>query len=596
MRRTLVSLLINLGGSALCIGLFLFTFQSSFGQIIPSGRCVTWANNVGIPGGIPNRTTIYKTLTGLDATGATDVSSQIQSALNACPSGQVVYLPAGTYKINSALTISSSITFRGAGPDQTILVGTISGRNGLVTINSTVLNGQSSSANIIAGATKGSTNLTIAAADANLHPGYIMMVDQLNDGVFIINDATDPGGYQRTDTDDRGTGTRNNSQAVEVQSVNGTAISVWPPLVWTFTNQPQIYYKQASSSSFNYVENAGVEDMCLRNVNPDTTSYYNLYFNRCAYCWARNIRTENAATSHIEILNSFRMEVRHCTLSNSVNLAASYGYGLDLEYQTCSSLIEDNIFVKTRDFIKTDSGSSGNVVIYNYQTNALANPAAPTFQGHTGGAHSAHPMMNLFEGNITYRPAFDFYWGSSSHQTVARNWFRGPMPYAAQMGCAILIDQAVSYYNVVGNVLGSPGINSNPNWTTRYSTRVSPQSMAYDHVYATIRFGYWSDSDVGGGNNANTQWANTIVAGNYDYVTGAQAWINPTTAQAIPASYYYSSKPAYFGSLAWPPIDPAAPTIGETVIPAGYRYAYGVDPSSGSSTNKPAPPTGLHVL
>jgi PKD repeat protein len=563
------------------IGALAFSCSLSlFAQLIPASRLVPWAGNVGIPGGIPRRTTIFTNLTGIDATGATDVSAKIQSAIDRCPAGQVVYLPAGTYRIDNALTISSSITLRGAGPDNTILKGTISGRNGIVTITSAVLNGQSSSADIVSGATKGSTNLTIAAADSNLHPGYVMMVDQLNDGTFIVNDASDPGGYQRTDTDDRSTGTRNNSQAVEVKAVSGANIAFWPPLVWTFTNSPQIYYRRASSTSNNYVQNAGVEDMCLRNVNPDTTSYYNLYFNRSAYCWANNVRTENGATSHIEALNSFRLEIRHCTLSNSVNTASSYGYALDLEYQTCSSLVEDNIFVKTRDFIKVDAGSSGNAILFNYHTNALANPAVPNFAVHNGGAHSAHPMMNLFEGNVTYKPVFDFYWGSSSHQTVARNWFRGPMAYAYQSAAAIIFDQGVTFYNVVGNVLGNSGVNSNPNWTSRYSTRISPQSHPYEHSYATFRVGYFSDGDAGGGNNAAQQWADFIVGGNYDYVTGSQAWYNPTTAQPIPDSYFYSSKPAYFGNLQWPPIDPSGPRVGETAIPAGYRFTFGKDPTS----------------
>jgi hypothetical protein len=111
--------------------------------------------------------------------------------------------------------------------------------------------------------------------------------------------------------------------------------------------------------------------------------------------------------------------------------------------------------------------------------------------------------------------------------------------------------------------------------------------MAYDHEWASIRFGYWSDSDTGGGTSAAVQWANTIAGGNYDYVSGTRTWYNPVTAQTIPDSYFYTSKPAYFGSLNWPPIDPTTPTVGEAVIPAGYRFLYGDDPVV-STTNPPA--------
>ncbi|MBP6837076.1 MAG: hypothetical protein KA190_07220, partial [Kofleriaceae bacterium] len=50
--------------------------------------------------------------------------------------------------------------------------------------------------------------------------------------------------------------------------------------------------------------------------------------------------------------------------------------------------------------------------------------------------------------------------------------------------------------------------------------------------------------------------------GNWDVDTGAVA-----------------GKPAWFGSLAWPPVDTASPASDDpTVIPAGYRYVHGQDP------------------
>src|SRR5436190_22554557 len=57
-----------------------------FGSMLPAtaailtpDRVVTWQGNVGIPGGIPNRTTIYTTIPA-GSTGAT-----IQNGLNSCP-------------------------------------------------------------------------------------------------------------------------------------------------------------------------------------------------------------------------------------------------------------------------------------------------------------------------------------------------------------------------------------------------------------------------------------------------------------------------------------------------------------------------------
>ena len=66
-------------------------------------------------GGIPNRTTIYQTLSPRG--GSLDDTAAIQSALRTCPPGQVVKLNPGTFNINrSGLSIkTSNCTLRGSG-------------------------------------------------------------------------------------------------------------------------------------------------------------------------------------------------------------------------------------------------------------------------------------------------------------------------------------------------------------------------------------------------------------------------------------------------------------------------------------------------
>src|SRR5213594_4962322 len=65
--------------------------------ILDPSRRIDWSN-AGIPGGIPNRTTICATLNP----GAT--AAQINAAIAACPANQVVYLNAGTYTLSAGLT------------------------------------------------------------------------------------------------------------------------------------------------------------------------------------------------------------------------------------------------------------------------------------------------------------------------------------------------------------------------------------------------------------------------------------------------------------------------------------------------------------
>src|SRR5262249_19204145 len=163
--------------------------QLSSGLLDPS-RAVDWSS-AGVTGGIPVRTTICATLNP----GAT--AAQISSAISACPSGQVVFLNAGTYTLSSAISLSkNNVTLRGAGADQTILVttGNDSGCGiGFVgfairvcTSNGTnIANGGGTAKNTAAwsaGYAKGTATVTLSST-INLVVGSTIFLDQLNDAV-----------------------------------------------------------------------------------------------------------------------------------------------------------------------------------------------------------------------------------------------------------------------------------------------------------------------------------------------------------------------------------------------------------------------------
>ena len=83
-----------------------FVTMSNFyavGEIIPADRRVKW--EPGIPGGIPNRTTIFADVTQVpynaNNNGSANAAAAIQSAINACPPNQVIFLPAGTYRLDT---------------------------------------------------------------------------------------------------------------------------------------------------------------------------------------------------------------------------------------------------------------------------------------------------------------------------------------------------------------------------------------------------------------------------------------------------------------------------------------------------------------
>ena len=62
---------------------------------------------------------------GADPSGINDSSAIIQSAIDNCPQGQVVYIPEGTFRLGTLLHVQNNqgITVRGAGMGRTTLFG-----------------------------------------------------------------------------------------------------------------------------------------------------------------------------------------------------------------------------------------------------------------------------------------------------------------------------------------------------------------------------------------------------------------------------------------------------------------------------------------
>jgi hypothetical protein len=208
----------------------------------------------------------------------------------------------------------------------------------------------------------------------------------------------------------------------------------------------------------------------------------------------------------------------------------------------------------------------------------------------------------------------DGYHGSLSHSTLFRNWFSGQHVEANRTGNIKLVDlgRFTYYHNVVGNVLGFPGW---PRTTIgQYEMTGTP---GYTEQAVIYRLGYPnpgnndynpsnlpSNAEEGG---LDPKVKSTLLRhGNYDYQNQATLWDSGISIQTLPISYIYSSKPVWFGAVAWPAIGPDI-TGGQNAdgyvnkIPAQVCYEQGQMPNclqSGSpppDTTPPSPPSGLIV-
>jgi len=242
-----------------------FAIHHSCAEIIPQDRRIDWSQ-AGIPGGIPNRTTICATINAaIYDNGTTDATAAIQNGIDNCPANQVVYLPAGTYKVSSPanletiLNMKSNLTLRGAGQGKTVISFPGAYARSVIDIRGFEdwdIYGLQRSVGIIGGMTKGSKQITLTST-SGISVGDILLIDQLNDPQLV-----DPVGNEGLrNYCGRADGARARGQYAEVAAVNGNTVTLNLPLYWTLSSSlsPQATLVNASSM----VRWAGIEDLTL---------------------------------------------------------------------------------------------------------------------------------------------------------------------------------------------------------------------------------------------------------------------------------------------------------------------------------------------
>jgi hypothetical protein len=546
------------------------------GEIIPANRVINWQGSAGVRGDIPTRT-VFADVThapyNVVGNGVSDAYPGIQGAINSCPAGKTVYIPAGTYYISAALKIKSGITVRGAGMGLTTIIG--SSNVNMVMMNTIGMDDgytASTPRNLTTdGLTKGSTNITTSGAHGWVAGDYIM-IDQLKNP--LGNPPIDNAGVSGTATWlGREAGKRCIGQWVKIVTVpTPTTATIDPPLYFPYDINfiPQGYKVIGATVS------AGLEDITFDNQFQGVRDIMEMDFS--VNCWCLRVELRGSKRRALWMYGGLWNTIRGCKIHDGVPLdpqpGSSYGsdraYGVFLGPGPSACLIEDNIFYTLSNCIAYEGAASGNVVAYNYMTDVLwtdNNSARMTVLG-----HGAHPMMNLIEGNwLEGRFGADSYWGTSSHFTVFRNRIQQQGPPHVSQQWTIDIERRNWYNNIVGNILGTPA------WENTYE--LNKITYPYDNgPRAIYRLGYQAvESSFNNGDPSVT--ATIYRHGNWDSFSNTQRWESSNSDRVVPNSLYLSSKPAWFGSLTWPPFNPASPDLADpTSIPAGYRFIQGIAP------------------
>lgn len=548
--------------------------------ISDTNRVINW--DPGVRGGIPYRTSVYSNLTA----GAS--LALINKVLSDAASNQVVVLGAGGYNINGHIIIPSYKTLRGAGASTILTNATIDfGADSDGGLNPSV------STSITGGNTKGSQSITVSSA-SGITVGKLLTITQTNPS-WVSPYADDGAWCEWCDGD---LVNQNMAQTVEVTNVSGNTLGFYPPLYWPWTNSPKAY---AFTATGKY---AGCEDLRVYGVAAGRQVNFRMGGNYSS--WMTNCESDFCAygADHVRIYNSLFCEVRHCYIHD----AFDHGPGtsdkdLVIAHRSSACLVTDNIFYRCHVSVMLEWGASGNVVSYNYSTNTYHNDVGWCINDFDIN-HGAHPSFNLFEGNVGIQMRADSQWGSSSHGTIARNWFAADNFYTPPFNSrtnnspgqaweeggnnmGISIDYLQLWYNVVGNMAGSY------RWTNALSGKATIRTNSPNGGSPTL---YHYNFDQGATWRNDQPYVTAIHHGNYSLLSNSQQFDPSISDTNIPNSYYLAGKPGWFLACPWPPIRPDAPaTLSATNIPAGYRFYYTNDPPAANPDITPPVITNVYV-
>jgi hypothetical protein len=331
----------------------------------------------------------------------------------------------------------------------------------------------------------------------------------------------------------------------------------------------------------------GVEDLTLDMAN--TNSFDGIELTEVCDSWLLRVKITNTWNYGVYFYACTNLEIRGCYIGPSKQPPGTNQAGI-LFNTVCASLIEDNIVIQEYPSVEINTGSSGNVWAYNLFYFTVGSYYA------IDSNHGPHNVCNLYEGNVITNFLSDGYFGSESDGTIFRTWITGKGSGASpnSIGWTVALKRLTRDYSIVGNVLGLSGFSySGPD------TLSLGQPNIGNGDYTLPPAPPWSDWLTRNGPSSMQQLDSgvqgTLVRkGNYNY---SNSTLESLGGDALPASLFRTSKPAWFGNLAWPPIDPAtAGTKSEAdvmkLIPAGLRYVTGTGPTptpTPGPTATPAP-------
>lgn len=596
---------------------FIFLSSLSFGQpswsgILDPSRATTWAGNAGFT--IPSYSTPCATQPSLTAGSgnAAANTAAINNAIASCTSGQnVVNLPSGTYYVAGFnYQGKSNVVVRGAGPNSTYLydtppstgcygytaAGFCMGGNALYAQSSNVQPGQptvcsfTGTNGVVGTYTQGATSVILNSCGSKPPVGLILVLDQADDGadnggIWLCSGydsvpsprCIQNGLNQNADGRVISGVQYSSQQEVVITSVSGSGSGPYTVGISTpfFFNHFRSSQTPGAWWATSNIMLDGLENLTLDHSTDTSTTIGGLII-WCYQCWMQNVRSVNGLENHIDMISDVQPVMQNNYFYGNQH-SGSESYCVQM-LEVSGGLVQNNIMQNTTSPDIKDA-VTGSVVAYNYTPYInFGNYLQGIY-----GSHNSGSAFNLLEGNSTTEFLGDDVWGTSDLITIFRNQATGWQPGYTNQTFPFSLNSGVRAVNIIGNVLGQPGYHTQyqayaTSTTGGAYTLTSGGSTApgAGNVNQSIYELGWSDT--GGLGVCTTPpvcdpltFSTLMRWGNYDTVQNAVTWsstesspgavpyvnANSTpSSHTLPTSFYLSSRPSWFRSVAYPPYGP----------------------------------------
>ena len=575
----------------------------SWTKVIDRKRATDWSP-AGILGGLPDAS--WTQCGGVIApySGTADA---INTQLSGCGGNQYVALGAGTFTLSTSIVFPQTghIALRGAGASQTFLAftgiggsgGGCKGGDGFVSLcgdDASSLVQPSAVYDWTGGFAQGTTRVTLSDA-AGIVPGStVLVLNQCDTGTAgspCAGTVADDGGFFVCASRYDGTsgcaaepaeGTTYDGEnrfqeemfwvtAVDEGGCGATCVTISPGVRapdFDPARTPQAWF-------FHPLAQAGLEDLSI-DGSAAPKSGPGIAVRDCYECFVSGVRTTNVYGQSIDASGAFhdvfRSDYLYGTAGDLGILPGAIRFRLSAD-----DLVENDVVQQASIPVIFDYSDAGSVVAHNFFV--FQQGFADTVWG-TELWSGTGDALELSEGNVETGVLLDDDYGTHQMVTMFRNRYAGwtscgngqcGSVTSKDVGAYAVRDDAFNrFMNVVGNVLGTEGFH------TSYGGQGAGDHSVYglasgnggvmppvpDDPLVVSTLLRWGNYDVATdavrwcGDASSPGWA-TTCGGVSEVPAMASPYPNPVpSGSALPASFYLSAKPSWWGSLPWPAIGP----------------------------------------